>query len=404
MADEEYSDDQYVDNDVDVDGDVDDDEEMEDGNDSDTNDASYTESTIAAEVGGETSGTTGSNSATTTTTTTTTTTATAGHSNRRGKHHASKSRSRSNSNLPSRKTPTPAAEENEVSPLNDEYDTPNDIKGDRKISELGVLKGGRKFRFKTFKVPNKGDRLYAISTDVARLIGYRDSYFLFQKHTSLYRYKVDEASKMKLIKDDLLPGTFKTRAAYLITARSAFKEFGARLIVNGKMVMDDYYEDKARENGAIEGALANPILNGDSHSFNDHSLFERKENMAALLSKNNIQGTNESWIYDHALKSRQFDSMLLYDRNELLKKRVQRDIYTNLNFVPSTTQPTKSKFIKFSNDGDPSSGKVQIETTISDFNVIKTGLFSVDPSVWEGCVDEETKNAILLQQQRETTF
>jgi chromatin structure-remodeling complex protein RSC7 len=283
--------------------------------------------------------------------------------------------------------------------LNDEYQTEDDIKGDRKISALGVLQNGRRFRVKTFNVPGRGDRLYAISTDVARLVGYRDSYFLFQRHTSLFRVVCDEPSKMKLINDELLPVSFKTRAAYLITARSAYKEFGSKMIIDGRQVTDDYYEDRARANGAIEGALSNPSLNNDAPMpvADEQSMFERQRNIAQLLSNNHIQETETSWVFDHALKCRQFDSMLLYDRNELLRKKVQRDVYSNVNFVPSITQPTACKIKRLSNTG---SG-ILMETRIGGFNDVKTGLASVPREVFEGTVDDETLQAILSHQEQE---
>lgn len=290
---------------------------------------------------------------------------------------------------------------------NDEFITPDDDKGDKKITELGVLKGGREFRVKTFKVPGRGDRMYAISTDVARLVGYRDSYFLFQKHTNLYRVRIDEDSKMSLINDDYLPVTFKTRAAYLITARSAFKEFGARIIVDGKQVVDDYYEDKAREEGAIEGALINPVLSNDGYNnsvTDNQTLFERQRNIALLLSNNNILETETSWVYDHALKCRQFDSMLFYDRNELLKKQVQRDIYTNLNFVPDITQPTRCKVTKLKSDANESKRKIIFDTVIGGSSVVTTGLADVPLDVFDGTVSEDVRKAILEQQQLERSL
>lgn len=301
------------------------------------------------------------------------------------------------------------ANNNNLAVENDEYKTPDDINGDKKITEMGVLKGGRQFRVKTFKIPNHGNRMYAVSTDVARLVGYRDSYFLFQKHTNLYRLTIDEESKMALINHDLLPGTFKTRAAYLITARSAFKEFGARIIVDGKQIIDDYYEDKARGEGAIEGALINPILSSDGYTNtvtdNQISLFERQKNIALLLASNQILETETSWVYDHALKCRQFDSMLFYDRNELLKKKVQRDIYTNLNFVPDITQPTCSRFSRLDDDqldaNDTQRKKLIFDTVIGGASTISTGLSTVPLDVFDGTVSDDVKEAILRQQKLE---
>lgn len=299
-------------------------------------------------------------------------------------------------------------QEDNASPVvNDEFVTADDPKGDTKITELGVLKGGREFRVKTFRVPGRGDRMYAISTDVARLVGYRDSYFLFQKHTNLYRVRIDEDSKMALISSEFLPVTFKTRAAYLITARSAFKEFGARIILDGRQVIDDYYEDKAKEEGAIEGALINPVLSNDGYTnsvTDNQTLFERQRNIALLLSNNNILETETSWVYDHALKCRQFDSMLFYDRNELLKKQVQRDIYTNLNFVPNITQPTRCKMSQLKPENNETKRKIIFDTVIGGSSVVATGLSDVPLDVFDGSVSEDVKKAILEQQQLEKSL
>lgn len=296
-------------------------------------------------------------------------------------------------------------DENSPPVANDEFITPSDPNGDKKISPLGVLLGGRQFRVKTFKVPGRGDRMYAISTDVARLVGYRDSYFLFQKHTNLYRVRIDEESKMSLINDGYLPGTFKTRAAYLITARSAYKEFGARIINEGRQVLDDYYEEQARKEGAIEGALINPVLSNDGYNnsiTDNQSLFDKQRNIAQLLSNTNILETETSWVYDHALKCRQFDSMLFYDRNELLKRQVQRDLYTNLNFVPDITQPTKSKIRKLKSNTEDTKNKLIFDTVIGGSTKVRTGLSDVPLEIFDGCVSEEIKEAILEQQKLES--
>lgn len=277
--------------------------------------------------------------------------------------------------------------------VNDEYLTEVDPQGETKINVLGELQGGRKFRVKTFKVPGRGDRLYSISTDVARLVGYRDSYFLFQKHINLYRFTLDEDVKFVLINDGYLPVSFKTRHAYLITARSAFKEFGARLIVDGKQVIDDYYEQEALDNGAIKGALINPVLNGDDFRSSNTS----NNSINNPLFQNSILETETSWVYDHALKCRQFDSSLLYDRQFLLKKK-QRDIYTNLTFVPSITQPTKAKITKLG-----PAQNIIFETCLTSSNVVNTGLSTVPLEVFD-CVDDELKQEILKQQHAERQF
>ncbi|GME83959.1 unnamed protein product [Ambrosiozyma monospora] len=179
--------------------------------------------------------------------------------------------------------------------------TPDDPQGEQKIDKLGNLKGGRMFMVRTFTIPNQGERLYMVSTDAARNVGYRDSYFLFQKHKKLFRVVLPEEDKPGLIASGVLTSTYKTRSVYLVTARSIFKEFGARTIANGKQVIDDYYEAKARANGAIEGAPAIVTEQYPSTSFGISS--ERNKLASALASAPGGGFVAETtWIYDHALK------------------------------------------------------------------------------------------------------
>ncbi|GMM29317.1 Npl6 protein [Martiniozyma asiatica (nom. inval.)] len=282
----------------------------------------------------------------------------------------------------------------EVKVREDEIVTPEDPAGEEKIDYLGYLKGGRQFRVKTFKVPHRGERLYAISTDVARSIGYRDSYFLFQKHGNLFRVRLNEPDKMELIRQGWLPSQFKTRQAYLVTAKSMYKEFGARMILHGKQITDDYYEQAARDAGAIEGA---PV-GMNTEAYTGVAVPDRQRSVAMVMSTNTVADNEVSWIHDHALNARQFDSMLLYDRQEMLRGK-QRDVYTGLNFVPNNTQPTHSQWKKISGnvDGD----KMFIDTIIVDTAGRKTGLADVPLELFADCVDEETKKAILAQQQLE---
>lgn len=120
---------------------------------------------------------------------------------------------------------------------NDEVVIPQeDPKGKEKIDELGYLQGDRKFRMKTFKLLGKGDRLYMISTEPARLVGFRDSYLLFKTHRTLFKKVADNDEKMDLIQRGIIPNSYKGRAVNLVTARSIFREFGSRMIENGKKV------------------------------------------------------------------------------------------------------------------------------------------------------------------------
>ena len=141
---------------------------------------------------------------------------------------------------------------------NDEIELPLDEEGEQKVDTNGYLKGGREYRVRTFSIEDKGDRLYMLSTEPARCVGFRDSYLFFQKHKNLYKIILAEEAKKDLIERNLIPHSYKGRAIGVVTARSVFREFGARIIIGGKKIMDDYQAQAARDAGEIEGELANP--------------------------------------------------------------------------------------------------------------------------------------------------
>lgn len=141
---------------------------------------------------------------------------------------------------------------------NDEAIVDNDEEGNEKVDELGNLLGGREYRVRTFHIVGRGERLYMLSTEPARCCGFRDSYLFFAKHPKLYKVLINEDEKKDLIDRDILPSSYKGRNIGVVTARSVFREFGARIIVAGKRVTDDYKVTEARENGEVEGELADP--------------------------------------------------------------------------------------------------------------------------------------------------
>lgn len=105
---------------------------------------------------------------------------------------------------------------------------------------------------------NRGEQLYMLSTEPARCAGFRDSYLFFQRHKQLYKIICNDEEKFDLIKRNIIPHSYKGRAIGVCTARSVFREFGARMIVGGKKVIDDYYEQAARIRGDVEGEIADP--------------------------------------------------------------------------------------------------------------------------------------------------
>ncbi|KZT60042.1 hypothetical protein CALCODRAFT_493040 [Calocera cornea HHB12733] len=137
----------------------------------------------------------------------------------------------------------------------DELKTDDDPKGELKINARGQLQGGREFKAHTFTSPYRSDveRLYMLSIDAARTSGFRDSLYFFRRNPLLVKLTLSQGEKDALIADGKLSTNLKSRSVTMVTARSAYKCQGAKLIKDGKWVTDDYYEDKAREDCLAQG-------------------------------------------------------------------------------------------------------------------------------------------------------
>lgn len=160
---------------------------------------------------------------------------------------------------PSHVTQQPIDKEgNMMDVIDDEVVLPEDEEGEAKVDKSGNLKGDRQYRCRTFTVLGRGERLYMLSTEPARCVGFRDSYLFFSKHKRLFKIIIDDDEKRDLIERQLIPHSYKGRAIGICTARSVFREFGAQIIVGGKRIIDDYEVTKARVDGVVEGELADP--------------------------------------------------------------------------------------------------------------------------------------------------
>jgi chromatin structure-remodeling complex protein RSC7 len=157
--------------------------------------------------------------------------------------------------------------------IDDEVELPEDPEGETKVDKMGHLQGGREYRCRTFTVYGRGERLYMLSTEPARCVGFRDSYLFFTKHKRLFKIIIDENEKRDMIERELIPHSYKGRAIGIVTARSVFREFGAQIIVGGKRIIDDYEVTKMREAGVVEGEIADPndiIKPGEEYNKNQY--------------------------------------------------------------------------------------------------------------------------------------
>lgn len=281
---------------------------------------------------------------------------------------------------------------NEINVKNDEIVLEDeDPKGCEKIDDLGFLKGDRKFRVKTFTLLGKGERQYMVSTEPARLVGFRDSYLLFKTHLTLFKKVCTNEEKMDLINRHLIPTSYKGRAVNLVTARSIYREFGARMIVGGKKVIDDFYEQKAIERGDVEGEYADPEENSAGNP--DGNPYQVQTTGSALINYT----LDVTWMHQVSLQTIEYNKQL-NDLRNLLWLRGIRDTYTGLNFYPVSSQPTRARLRKL---GDSSLLSCSIVLKHPDIKRKITGLASVPKEIFEDIDDEDLKKEIVAQQQFE---
>ena len=224
---------------------------------------------------------------------------------------------------PSHVTQVPLDKEgNMANVVNDEVELPEDPEGEQKVTKDGELLGDREYRVRTFKIEGKGHRLYMLSTEPARCIGFRDSYLFFQKHKQLYKIIIAEEAKKDLIDRRIIPHSYKGRAIGVVTARSVFREFGAKIVVGGKKITDDYQVSEARARGDIEGEFAVPgdevpegaegydrnryvAWHGASSVYHTGAPSIPMINGKPIESKKRrvvVNGAN--WMYEHAVQAR----------------------------------------------------------------------------------------------------
>ncbi|OBT80053.1 hypothetical protein VF21_01152 [Pseudogymnoascus sp. 05NY08] len=171
----------------------------------------------------------------------------------------------------------------QLGPEGDEYiPREYDEAGEKKVGPTGHLNNGREYKCRTFFVPGRGDKLFMLATECARVLGYRDSYLLFNKNRSLYKIIATQEEKENLIHQEILPFSYRSRQIAIVTAKSMFRQFGSRVVVNGRRVRDDYWETKARKQGFTEADLAGEKRPGGAKA-RDAAAAEATANATAML-------------------------------------------------------------------------------------------------------------------------
>ncbi|KAL4811517.1 chromatin remodelling complex Rsc7/Swp82 subunit-domain-containing protein [Aspergillus unguis] len=263
---------------------------------------------------------------------------------------------------PSHVTQVPIDKEgNMMDVIDDEVAVPGDPEGDTKVDKNGNLQGDREYRVRTFTILNRGDRKYMLSTEPARCIGFRDSYLFFQKHKLLYKIIIDDDAKRDLIERDIIPHSYKGRAIGVVTARSVFREFGAKIIVGGRKIVDDYNTQAARERGDVEGELAVPEdklpAPGEPYNRNQYVAWHGASSVyhtstptvpipgtgkAVDSKKRRVTVTGDNWMLEHAREATNFNAALSQIRQQNLGGIY--DIHTNIIQYPKIMQPTHARW------------------------------------------------------------
>ncbi|KAF5021407.1 hypothetical protein F66182_6556 [Fusarium sp. NRRL 66182] len=264
---------------------------------------------------------------------------------------------------------------------NDECVLPEDPEGETKVDKLGNLQGGRDYRCRTFTVTGRGDRLYMLSTEPARCVGFRDSYLFFTKHRKLYKIIVDDDEKRDMIERDIIPHSYKGRSIGIVTARSVFREFGARIIVGGKRITDDYNVAQARAEGVVEGQVADPedhFVEGEPYNKNQYVAWHGASavyhtnvpsvpipNGKIESKKRKVNVNDMNWMLEHAREARCVQHpplcspdikilwLLTTNPHSTFNASINAirklnnggvyDIHTNVVQYPATMQPTRAR-------------------------------------------------------------
>jgi chromatin structure-remodeling complex protein RSC7 len=92
------------------------------------------------------------------------------------------------------------------------------------------------FKAGTFILPNRDpNRVYMLAIDAARTSGFRDSLYYFRRNPLAFKLNATQSEKEYLIEQGKLGSHLRTRSVTLITARSAFKLHGSKMVIGASL-------------------------------------------------------------------------------------------------------------------------------------------------------------------------
>ncbi|PWA00279.1 hypothetical protein BB558_003663 [Smittium angustum] len=136
----------------------------------------------------------------------------------------------------------------------EDVETEWDDEGEKKVDAKGNLSENREYAIPTFKLSTRSDpdKLYVLVTHIFKFAGIKDSYHMQRNHPSLIRLELTTEEKENLINEGWIYYSLSWRQAYVVTARSFFREFGSKGIKNGRYIIDDYWVKKKTEEAEYE--------------------------------------------------------------------------------------------------------------------------------------------------------
>jgi SWI/SNF complex component SWP82 len=148
-------------------------------------------------------------------------------------------------------------------------------KGEQKVTRNGFLLGGRKYVFNTFTLPGRGKRLFVLATEAAKMLNFRDAFLLCSRTKQLYKYPASDSERQFLDECGFSVSKIRQRSVGVLSARGLFMNFGARTIINGKRVVDDYWEELAMQQGFTDENQVFPVdknygARASNHQRKDH--------------------------------------------------------------------------------------------------------------------------------------
>ncbi|KAL7751342.1 hypothetical protein RI367_003202 [Sorochytrium milnesiophthora] len=229
----------------------------------------------------------------------------------------------------------------------EESDDSVDPKGELKITKDGALLGGRSFRFQPFQLVRRHPtRFYVFAADVAKCVGERDAYTLFQRHCEELKLHTAEEDREHLISIGRLAPHLKSRNLTIMTARNAFRRFGHIVVLNGKRIVDDYWvgdqvyvsenegDPRTRSNTdqMIVSTLARPYQRAEPKNGQTNNVPE-SPSIAAYAEKMNLPlpDSADEALYLCALSARQFNARLTSQRQAVGPRF--SEVHTGVEFV-----------------------------------------------------------------------